>query len=68
METKEIQVKYYPFTIAGERAEEAAKALEIEERNLDRLYDGIAPDRAGFEETRMKILEKIKKEFAVLIY
>ena len=44
------------------------KTKEIEERNLDRIYDGIAPDRTGYEEARMKILEKIKKEFSVLIY
>lgn len=63
----EVQVKYYPFTITGEQAEQAAKALEIEERNLDRLYDAVAPDRTGYEEARIKILTKIKEEFAVEI-
>jgi len=61
------EVKYFPFTITGERAEEAANALEIEERNLDRIYDGIAPDQTGYEEARMKILTKIKLEYNVEI-
>jgi len=61
------QVKYFPFTITGECAEEAAAALEKEERNLDRLYDGIAPDRTGYEDARMKILARIKEEFNVEI-
>lgn len=61
------EVKYFPFTVIGEKAEQAAQALEKEERNLDRLYDGIAPERTGYEEARMKILAKIKEEFAVEI-
>lgn len=61
------QVKYFPFTITGNRAEEAAAALEKEERNLDRIYDGIAPDRTGYEEARLKVLARIKKEFNVEI-
>lgn len=66
-ERKEKEVKYFPFTIIGDHAEEAAAALEEEERNLDYLYDGIAPDRTGYEEARMNILAKIKDEFGVEI-
>ncbi len=57
------QVKYFPFTITGDRAEEAAVALQKEERNLDRIYDGIAPSRDGYEKARMRILAKIKEDF-----
>ena len=61
------EVKYFPFVIKGERAGEAANALEIEERNLDRLYNGVAPSRDGYAEARAKNIERIKKEYGVTI-
>ena len=38
-----------------------------EERNLDYLYEGIAPDRTGYEEAKIKIFTKICQEFDVKI-
>ncbi len=61
------EVIYGLYRIVGDRAEEAAEALDKEERNLDYLYEGIAPDRTGYEEAKIKIFTKICQEFDVKI-
>lgn len=61
------EAKHFPFTIIGELAAEAVAALQDEERVLDRIYEGIAPDHSGYETARMKILAKIKEEYGVII-
>lgn len=61
------EVKYGLYVIVGDRAEEAADALDREERNLDYLYEGIAPDRTGYEEAKVKIFTKICQDFEVVI-
>lgn len=61
------EVIYGLYRIVGDRAEEAAEALDKEERNLDYLYEGIAPDRTGYEEAKIKIFAKICQEFDVKI-
>lgn len=58
-------VKYYPFVIKGDKAEEAAEELDIEERNLDRLYEGIAPSSDGYLQAREKIRKKIQEKYDV---
>lgn len=35
------EVKFYPYIIKGEKAEQAAEALDQEINNLDRIYNGI---------------------------
>ena len=61
------EVVYGLYRIVGDRAEEAAEALDKEERNLDYLYEGIAPDRTGYEEAKIKIFTKICQDFDVKI-
>jgi|LSQX01.2.fsa_nt_gb hypothetical protein len=59
------EVKYYPFIIKGDKADEAAEELDIEERNLDRLYEGIAPSSDGYLQAREKIRKKIQEKYDV---
>lgn len=61
------EVKFYPYVIKGEQAEQAAEALDKEIENLDRIYEGIAPSSDGYYEAKSKIIAKIKKQFAVEI-
>lgn len=61
------EVVYGLYRIIGDRADEAADALDREERNLDYLYEGIAPDRTGYEEAKIKIFTKICQDFDVKI-
>lgn len=61
------EVSYGLFKIIGDRADEAADALDREERNLDYLYDGIAPSRDGYEEARIKMFARICEDFGVVI-
>jgi hypothetical protein len=61
------EVTYGLYRIIGDRAAEAAESLDQEERNLDYLYDGIAPNRDGYEEAKIKIFARICEDFGVVI-
>lgn len=60
------EINYGVFRILGERAEEAAKVLDQELRNLDYIYSA-APSDAGYSEARTELFNKIREDFGVKI-
>lgn len=65
--TNQKQIKFYPYTITGNQADQAATELDKEIRNLDYQYEGVAPNSDGYYEAKSKIITKIKERFNVEI-
>jgi len=59
-------VPFYPYVVRGEKAEEAANALDKAIHNLDYLYSA-APSGDGYTEARMKILADVARDYDVKI-